>query len=167
MQNSNEQERAISRAEEAIARSFRIILNSTLTGSIVEKSDDLREALNAMEYFIPEVLREIHREWENESLDGVLPLIVRKTGEREVELVGQCILISDQTLVPIYVILQIHSAKNKVTWLECRLGEKGADRTVRRPYGSDSSGLKQLCFLEDEIDSIDWAYQVAYGEKCL
>ena len=127
MQNSNEQEhpgRPTSRAENTVARSLRMILGHTATGDSLDESNDLRSVLSAMEYFIPEVLQ-IHREWNDESLDAVLPLVTRKTGEREFEVLGQCILISDQTIVPIHLHLQVHPSEDRVSWLECRLGEKG------------------------------------------
>lgn len=142
-----------------------MILERIATGNSLEESDNLRNAMSAMEYFIPEVLQEIHKQWDGESLDGIFPLVTRKTGEREVEILGQCILISDQTLVPIYVAMQVHASEDKVNWLECRLGEKGLHGMVRIPYGSPSSNLKRLYSLEEDVNSIEWAYHVTYGKK--
>ena len=139
MQNFNEQERCgrmISKAEEIVAKSVRTILGRVATGDNIEDCDDLRDVLSALEWFIPfipEVLQEIHSEWINESLDGLYPPVTRKTGEREVEIFGLCNFISDQTLTQIYVHLQIGLSEDKVTWLECRLGDNSPHGMVRSP----------------------------------
>ena len=168
MVSSNERshpDRDISGSEELVAKSVRKTLDGLAVGTTIAESDDLRRVSNALEWFIPEVLREIHPEWSDESLDGVYPLIARKVGEREIEIVGQCILISDQTLVALHLNLQVHPSEDRVNWLQCSLGEKGQRGMVRRAYGSGSSGMKQLISLEDGVGSIEWAYRVGYGEK--
>jgi hypothetical protein len=191
-QNINEQEsyeRIVTKGEECLAKSVRTLLGRVTTGDKIEESDDFREFLCDLEWYIPEVLREIHSEWKTESLDAVFPLVTRKTGEREVVVFGQCILITDQTFTPIYVKLQIHSSEDKVTWLECKLGEtdpRGKLHTkfctpssiikkYRLPHHSPNSKsrnkyylegmIKQLYSLEGKEDLIDWAYMVTFGEK--
>jgi hypothetical protein len=54
--------------------------------------------------YIPEVLREIHSEWKYESLDGIYPEIARKNGDLEIEIIGLCIFIQDQTLTPLHLV---------------------------------------------------------------
>lgn len=135
------------------------------TGDRIQETDELRDVLSALEYFIPEVLREIHSEWTYESLDGVFPLVAQKTGDREAELFGQCILIGDQTIVPIHVRLQVHPKEDNVIWFECNLGAKGPHGMVRTPYRSPSSFDKQLYSLEGQEDLIDWAFMVVFGKR--
>src|SRR4029079_15732548 len=89
-------------------------------GSVIPESECLRAALCSLESYLVALLREIHVEWEHESLDGILPLTSRKTGEHEVEIVGHCILITDQSLTPIHVRLQHSSTDDEISWLEGR-----------------------------------------------
>ena len=80
MQNFSEHERSeriTSRAEVIVTKSLRIILDSMMTGDRIQETDEFRDTLSAMEYFIPEVFREIHSEWTYESLDGVFPLVAK------------------------------------------------------------------------------------------
>ena len=162
MPNPNEQShphRNVSRSEELVARAVRKTLDGLAIDATLDESDDLRDVLSALEYFLPEVLREIHSEWNDESLDGVCPLVTRKTREREIEILGQCILITDQALAPLHLNLQVHPSENRVNWLQCSLGEKGPRGMVR------GSGLKRLISLKDGVGSIEWAYRVGYGEE--
>lgn len=151
--------------EESIARSLRTILDKLPTGAIIEPSDELREYFSGLEYFVPQVLREIHPEWNHESLDGFLPKVARKTGEGEAEFFGHCILISDQTLTPIHLCLQIDLTEDEVLWLVCKLGERGDDGMMRVPYESIMEAYKRLISLGDHPDKIDWVYKVTFGHR--
>lgn len=53
--------------------------------------------LDALELFVPQVLREDFQEWEMESLDGFLVAEAKSNPEGVFSLVGLAILISDQT----------------------------------------------------------------------
>jgi hypothetical protein len=116
--------------------------------------------LLGLEYFLPGVLREIHPEWNEQSLDGIFPVFARKTAEGEAEIYGQCILITDQTLTAIHVRLQIDASKDEISWLECRLGEMDQDGMVRRPYK-----FPRLYDLVATPDMVDWPYKVTFGRK--
>lgn len=121
--------------------------------------------LTALEWFIPGVLREIHPEWAHESLDGVFPLVAEKTGVRTMSIFGLCILMSDQTNVPIFVELQVSPTGNEVNWLECKLGAIDRSEMIRTPYRSPSATSKLLYSLDGQRDSIDWAYMVTFGKR--
>lgn len=121
--------------------------------------------LSSLEYFIPDVLAEVHYEWRREGLDGVLPLRARKVSELEAELVGHCILISDQTVVPFHLRLQIDPSEDKVSWLELRLGQRGERGMMRTPYDTLPASGKLLQVLENATDRIQWTYEVTYGER--
>ena len=156
----------ISRAERALGKAFRSILNSLPTGADIQDWDELRDVSTGLEYFIPEVLSEIYSEWDYECLDGIHPQVARKTGEREVEIFGLCDLMSDQTQTPIHAKLQVSAFQDEITWLECKLGQM--DETgimVRKPFGPLDKEWKRLFLLEGRDDAINWVYQVTYGRR--
>ena len=154
-----------SRAEEHASRSLRTILARLPTGASIDGSEEIQSALGGLEFFLPAVLREVYAEWDRESLDGFYPLFARKTGEREVELLGFCILISDQTLTPIHLRLQLSPTADEVSWLELRLGDSGANGMVRLPYPTEHTIYKLLHALRARADTIAWVYEVTFGEK--
>lgn len=123
--NNKEQEnRSLSTAEIIVCKSLRTILTQTAIGERIKESSDFWNAMSGFEYFISEVLAEIHSEWKNESLDGVIPLVAQKTEEQGAKFFGLCYFISDQKIAPIFIHLQIHSSEDKVNWFESRVGEK-------------------------------------------
>ncbi|MCA9005897.1 MAG: hypothetical protein KDA70_11565 [Planctomycetaceae bacterium] len=134
----------------------------TAVGPPFEETEDCRRLLSAFNYFIPEVLAEIHPEWKSDALDDLIPLVAKRTGDREAVLFGLSWLIRDQTVVPTYVQLQIDPDLDRVNWLECRIGERGPQGMLRRPGNSFD---RQLYRLQGREDLIDWAYQVTFGEK--
>ena len=131
----------------------------------IADAEQFREVLCGLEYFLPEVLREIHPEWDRESLDGLFPQVACKTRDGEAEIFGLCILISDQTLTPFHLRLQISPSVDKVSWLECRLGERGEQGMVRTPYQSLNAIRKRLYGREGRADRIDWVYNVTFGKR--
>lgn len=147
-----------------MAQSLRILLNQTAVGASFEETEDYRLLMGALDYFIPEVLSEIHPEWKSDTLDGVIPLAAERTGEREAVFFGISWLIGDQSIVPTYIQLQIDPVLDRVNWLECRIGERRLQGMLRRP---GSSFDKQLYLLQGREDRIDWAYHVTFGEKNL
>jgi hypothetical protein len=154
-----------SRAEQAITRSLRVILPDLSIGENIPDSEQFRWVLSGLEWFIPEVLAEVYPEWETDSLDGIYPVLARKSGDGEAEIFGQCIFISDQTLTPLHLRLQISSDKDEISWLECRLGEKGEHGLVRTTYHHLSANRKRLHSLDGRADKIDWVYKVKFGQK--
>jgi hypothetical protein len=70
----------VSKAEQCVSRSLRAILGEVLNGASVAGSEHLQDVLDGLEFFIPEVLRELHHEWDYESLDGFIPVVARKVG---------------------------------------------------------------------------------------
>tara|TARA_R100001132_G_scaffold26877_1_gene29777 strand:- start:2508 stop:2912 length:405 start_codon:yes stop_codon:yes gene_type:complete len=131
-------------------------------GASFEETEDFRQLMGALDYFIPEVLAELYPEWKSDTLDDVIPLVAERTGEREAVFFGMSWLIRDQSVVPMYLQLQIDPAIDRINWLECRIGERGPQGMLRRP---GSSFDKQLYRLQGREDQIDWAYRVTYGEK--
>ena len=117
-----------------------------------------------LEYFLDAVLGEIHPEWRTESFDGFLPIVARKIGQREAELFGPCILISDQTCIPFHLKIQISPSNDEVSWLELHVGEK---RNGEMKRSSLSSVCNRFYLCEQNPQQIDWAHEVAFGIRDL
>ena len=154
----------VSRAEQIISRSLRTVLAELPDGASIGDCDLFRDVLSGLEFFLPQILSEVYPEWKGESLDGVMPLLACKRCELDAEIFGLCILISDQTITPLHVRLQVAASTDEVSWLECRLGEREKHGMVRMPY--DSSAIaKRLHALDGRQDLIDWVYQVTFGVR--
>ena len=152
-------------------------------GAELENSEEMQNAEMALEYYLPEVLREKYPEWQKESLDAFYPLTRKKTGVWEFELFGYCILITNQTLTPIHLRLQLGSTplyrqaprhllpegspeNDQVSWLHCRLGEIALGRMIRIPYSVWRQTREVLLpALEGRADAIQWAYDITWGER--
>jgi hypothetical protein len=153
-------------AEQVVSRTLRLIVADLSIGASIPESELLGSLLSGLEWFLPEILREIHPEWKYESLDGIYPVVARKTGDGEIEIVGQCILISDQTLTSIHVRMQSSSGGDAIEWLELRLGELGDGGMVRTPFKSQGTAIKRASRVaEHGTDAIDWCYKVSVGNR--
>jgi hypothetical protein len=154
-----------SKTEETIGRSLRSILDGLADGEAIGDSEGFRSVLSGLEFFLPAVLGEIHGQWRDESLDGILPAVARKTGPGEAEIIGLCILISDQTLTPIRVRLQVSPSGDEIAWLECNVGQRGDGKAgmARTPYNAMSG--KQLVLVAQRPNDINWAYRVGFGQR--
>ncbi len=117
-----------------------------------------------LESFLPEVLRGVHDEWRDESLDGIYPEVFRKVGPREVELIGLAIFISDQTLTPLHLQLMLSRGYDCVSWINLKLGKRIGDACHREPYGQ-SKITQSMLHIPEQLNSIDWFYHVGYGER--
>ncbi len=109
--------------EQDLARALRAVLAGRPHGATIAQAD-LRDIVTALEFLLPKILRESHAEWEHESLDGILPAITQKVRDDEVELFGECILISDQTTVPFQLCVQLSpcaTAGSSGSACSCRL----------------------------------------------
>jgi hypothetical protein len=155
----------VSKAEEIASQRLRVILAEVPAGETIRDSPQFREALSGLEWFLPTVLAEIHPEWTCESLDGIYPHFAHKTGEAEADILGLCCLMSDQTVTPIHVRLQISSTADEVSWLELKLGEKGRGGMVRTPYSCSPSLDKRLHALSRRAGTMEWVYKVTFGGR--
>jgi hypothetical protein len=155
-----------SQFEKAIAKSLRSCLADLAVGASIENSKEFQQLLRGLEFFLPAVLSKVYYHWKYESMDGLYLAVARKTAPREAELIGLCILISDQTLTPIHVRIRASEFEDQIEWLECKVGEsgEGKGRMVRLPYDSSKQG-KLLVTLPDRLYTLDWAYQVSIDER--
>ncbi|MBI3407002.1 MAG: hypothetical protein HY040_01415 [Planctomycetes bacterium] len=108
-----------SRAEELTSRSLRAILGPLAKGTNLQDSEEFQDVLVDLEYFVPELLAEVYSEWNHEALDGIMPMLARKTGEATAEIFGLCFIMSEQILAPIQMSLRISASSDEVSWLEC------------------------------------------------
>jgi hypothetical protein len=163
-----------SRSETIVSRSLRKTLAELAVGTPIEVTDEFRcNVLAGLEFFLPEVLGELYTEWRGDSFDGFYPAILRKAGDCELEFFGLGILINDQTLVPIYLSLQVDPRRDEVSWLMLKIGEKltgergetGRRGMKRLDYSSLNSALSRIYRLDGDTYKIDWAYKVTLGER--
>lgn len=160
MTESNESSVRVSTKTEHMVANHVIPVLDLMTGDRIQESSEYQELLSVLEYFVPEVLREIHPEWAYESLDAIFPLETNKIGTRTLSIFGHCLLISDQTMVPILVQIQVSPKGDKVDWFACNLGERGKSGLIRIPY--QSSGANSFY---GKSKKIDWTYMVAFGNR--
>ena len=152
-----------SKAETIVASVVGKILQPLMNGQTVDFPGT--PIGNGLEYFLPEVLRECFAYWKSESLDGVFIRRFIKRGPHAIEITGTCILISDQTVTPFHIRLEISASADNVSWLECRLGEPGpgAGGMMRVPYSDwHRDPLKGAV---EEIEAADWVYKATFGVK--
>ena len=135
-------------------------LSSLRVGDNIDESEHFREFQGALERFLPECLAENHPSpWRKESLDAFRFALRRKVGPNEVELLGVCLLISDQTWTPFRALLRASSTDTGLDRVDFTLGETdGLGRgMVRTPYAS--SKLTELLYrLANRPESVDWSY---------
>ena len=151
----------VATTERRLCKSLREVLGPLNAGEAVPQCEQFREFLSNLEYYVPSLFVELHPEWQSIALDGIIPLFTRKTADNEVEILGHCILIADQTLTPIHLRMRIGETEDDITWLECRVGQRGMQRV---PYERMIEASKVLYSLNSPVDDLYWIYRVTYGE---
>jgi hypothetical protein len=152
-------------SEQSVCQYLRSALAPLAAGEAIDDFN-LMQHLGWFEFFLPKVLREIRAHWEeDESLDGFLPAIARKTGPREAEIVGHCILISDQTVAPFHLRVQIAADVDEICWMELRVGETENGKMRRLPYDGKWPSKHFWLSSAEIVAAIDWTYAVTFGTK--
>lgn len=111
--------------EASTARHLRRVLDRLPDRSPIADSSHFVLFLNSLECFAPAVMAEVSDWWKHESFDGFYWSSSRKVSSREAEFFGICILITDQSFVPLHVRLRVAPVVDEIEWLECRVGERG------------------------------------------
>jgi hypothetical protein len=150
--------------ESLLSQALRATLADLEDGEIPD-SEQFREALLGLQYFLPTILGEIHREWRFWGLDGIIPIVARKTGDREVDLFGLCCEVYECWLAPLHVRLQLSTEGDEVGWLECRLGERGQAGILRAPYDCLNKMRKRFQAVSYPIRQVNWEYAVTFGAR--
>ncbi len=117
----------------------------------------------SLELFIPDVLRQRYPEWEKESLDGLFIARATKTGSAATEFIGTCILISDQTVAPFLIDLNVSQEgdSDAVTAVRVMLGEPGSGPLgISGPPCNSRDAQRLLVSLVDRIDKVEWSYTI-------
>jgi hypothetical protein len=151
-------------SESMLSRALRAVLADVPIGAVIPESRAFNGLLSVLEQFLSETLRDIHPEWEFETLDGVLPAIANKAARGEAELLGLCILITDQSVVPMHLRLQHANVGDTISWFDCKFGEAKSHRMLRVPWDSRNEALKRL-HLPHEVERINWFYHLTYGRR--
>lgn len=143
-----------------VAKNLKSLLVGVSVGSefVVDATSDL---CSSLEQLLPVLFSKAYAGWRGESLDGILVARARKLGEASAELVGACILISDQTVTPLCVELTVDAAGDRIESYRVRLGEAGGGRLgISGPaYGTGKASTLPWVVVE-RLPSIDWAYEV-------
>ncbi len=148
-----------SKAEAKTCHGLREIVDELQQGAQIPDSVGFRESLSGLEYLLPEVLAAEHHWWRYEGFDGILPAVARKVGPQEIEVIGVCILISDQSVTPIYVRLGLSSEADEIAWLECKVGEPGdRDGGLHRDSYESRRIASDLASVGDRASQINWVY---------
>ncbi|GMA16509.1 hypothetical protein E5F05_13865 [Deinococcus metallilatus] len=144
--------------EAKVASQLSVYLEETSVDSEfkVEPSADLSYLL---ELYIPQLLSHSYSEWERESLDGVFLTSARKTGLGTAELIGMCILISDQTVTPFFIRLVLASSRDSVASYQVLLGEPGGGRLgISGPPCKSPDAQRLLETVGTRLNNIRWSY---------
>ena len=160
MMGSNGEGKARS-SEAQLVMELRALLAGKQSDSVftVAPSSDLCYSL---ELFIPKVLRRYHSEWAEESLDGIFVSRARKSGPFGVELVGTCILISDQTMTPLLVELEAAALDELIVRFRVCLGEPGGGHLgISGPVCGTREAEELLASVTNRVENIEWAYQIS------
>ena len=122
--------------------------------------DSASDLCDTLEYVIPAILSDAHREWEGESHDGFYISSAVKSGDAGAALAGTCILISDQTVTPFALDVNLADAGTFRTF-RVRLGEPGSGRLgISGPPVHSSAAREMLWALNDRLERVAWAYDV-------
>ncbi len=125
----------------------------------VEPSDELCYSL---ELYLPRILATQYPEWDTESLDGLFVAQGVKTGIACAELVGICVIISDQTVAPFQVEVVLASSDAALLQsIRIRIGEPGGGRLgISGPRVHSKAANKLLANVLPRVDTIPWAYDL-------
>jgi hypothetical protein len=146
--------------ETKVALELSGLLEPVLVGQAlnVEPSSDL---LYLLELYVPQMLSDSFPEWKQESLDGFFLASARKVSSNAAELVGLCILMSDQTVTPILMHLALAESHNSLASFQVFLGEPGGGHLrVSGPPCNSQRAHKLLDNLFARLDVICWSYTI-------
>ena len=150
------------KVEKSLSKLIGLIIKKLESGEDIYDSEELREVLGFLEYFISLELREKYDEWEYESLDGIYVGQITMTGKNQISIIGMCVLISDQSFIPIYINTKISDSSNEIEWMNCKLAEYGENGIIKIPYNSNRWN-KQMYALD--VNKINWHYSISYGKE--
>ena len=116
---------------------------------------------------MPEMLRLQHPEWRGESLDGIFVERAVRPSIDVLELVGTCILMTDQSVTPIFVAIGVSASRDKVRSFVAWLGEPGGGHLgiSGPPCNSERAArLNAVVSARFDLAEIQWVYRLASGD---
>lgn len=139
-------------------------LSALLEKNPVESKLELNSSadiLYMLELYIPRLLSRKYPEWEYESLDGFFLANAQKIGLDTAELAGLCILISDQTVTPVFIRLALTSLRDSLASYQVFLGEPGGGSLkISGPPCNTPRAQKLLETFDARLDNICWSYAI-------
>ncbi len=145
------------RLESIVASDLNALLEKNAVGTAlnVEPSADL---LSSLEYYIPLLLSRHYSKWESESLDGILLASAQRIDSQTAEFAGVCILMSDQTVTPVFIRLTLGALCDSISSYQVFLGESGGGRLgISHPL---SKAQELLMTIIARQKTIEWSYIV-------
>lgn len=125
----------------------------------IDRSDVLCDVL---EFLVPEILREEHVEWQEESIDGFFFSRAERVGELSVGLLGTCILISDQRVTPFALTIKL-TKDLRTEELRVQIGELGGGRLrISGPTVDSRAAEELLGGLNARVGTLEWSYDVRH-----
>ena len=113
-----------------------------------------------LELLIPALLRTDYPEWGHESIDGFFFASAVKSDRRAATLAGTCILMSDQTVTPFILNLDL-ADQGGFDLFRIRLGDLGhGPLGISGPAANSTAAQTLLLSLNARLDQVDWAYDV-------
>ena len=155
----------VSEPEQKLSRLLRLALAELPNGAFIPNTEQFRETLTCLAWFIPSVLEENHREWRFQGVDDIVPVEAQKTGDDELRIFGVCCFVNDQTITPLYLHFQNALVDDQISWLICKLGELEEGGMVKKPYRDLRSMAKHCHVLNSRVEQVDWAYNVTFGHR--
>ena len=147
--------------ESQLASELREVLRATPLGGQFTLAPSA-EICSSLEFFLPKVLRIRYPEWEKESLDGIFIASASRIGRVALQLGGTCILISDQTVTPFLVELEMSEANLSIVAFRLFLGEAGGGPLgISGPECNSQDAKRLLETFPSRLGSIKWRYSVA------
>ena len=149
--------------ERSVYEALRGVIAGLKVGDPVENWDARAVLLSALQFYVPQVLAEVHPHWQWEGLDFFEAGHAIMTAERQAEVIGMCCLIRDMTWTPIYVHLRHSGSDQTLEWMECRVGARGdGDGGLLRLPNLDRSAPRRIAQRPYEVD---WAYAARFGDE--
>jgi hypothetical protein len=149
-----------SRLESIVASDLSALLENASVGSAL-KVEPSANLLFALELYIPQLLSRRYSEWEYESLDGFFLASARKIGSETAEFAGLCILISDQTVTPVFIRLTLNSSRDSIASYQVFLGEPGGGHLgISGPPCNSPHAHRLLETVSARLNNIRWSYSI-------
>ncbi len=156
-----------SRLVESIATEVEAVTSGVVLGATFTMPPGQR-LCSRLEVFLPRVLTERSPKWKWESLDGFFIARATRTGPAGVELVGTCILMSDQTVTPFLVQLDATRADGTLTLEVPRLvlGEPGGGQLgISGPPCNSPAANRLFTGLLDRLADVQWSSRLSEAPR--